>query len=71
MRRWGSGVVGGRAGASEEKAAAHSGSFSQSVQGFLMKMSTLLGIFQDPDVDLLLPASPTRPSLAQTVSGEA
>lgn len=57
-------------GTGEGKASAHAGLFYPNVQGFLMKMSTLLGIFQDRDVDLPLPASPTPPSLAQTAIGE-
>lgn len=65
---WGAGEQ--RRGAWEGKASAHAGLFSPNVQGLLMKMSTLLGIFQDPDVDLPLPASPTPPSLAQTARAE-
>lgn len=67
MGRGGLGGCRGRGGG-EGKAAAHAGLLSPNVQGFLMKMSTLLGIFQAPDVDLPLPASPTPPSLAQTAS---
>ena len=51
----------GREGAREGKAAGQADLFSPNVRGFLMKMSTLLGIFQDPDADLPLPASPPHP----------
>lgn len=61
---------GAREGAREGKATVQADLFSPNVRGFLMKLSTLLGIFQDTDADLSLPASPTPPSLAQTASGE-
>lgn len=61
---------GAREGAREGKATAQADLFSPNVQGFLMKLSTLLGIFQDAAADLSFPASPTPPSLAQTASGE-
>lgn len=51
--------------------AACTGLFSPNGQGFIMKMSALVGIFQNPDADLLLPASPTPPSLVQTESGDS
>lgn len=55
----------------EGRGAAQADLLSPNVQGFLMKMSTLVGIFQDPDADLLLPVSPTPPSLAHTASQAA
>lgn len=58
-RAIGSGRAGGRG--PEGKAAGQADLFSPNVRGFLMKMSTLLGIFQDPDADLPLPASPPHP----------
>lgn len=60
-----------REGTREGKATAQADVFSPNVPEFLMKPSTFLGIFQDPDADLRLLASPTPPSLAQTASGDA
>lgn len=50
-----------RRGAGKGKASELAGLFSPNVQGFLMKMSTLLGIFQDPDVDLPLASGSPPP----------
>lgn len=51
-----------RRGAGKGKASELAALFSPNVQGFLMKMSTLLGIFQDPDVDLPLASGFPHPT---------
>lgn len=56
----------GRERARQGKATAQADLFSPNVQGSLVKMSTLLGIFQDSDADSPLSGHPTPPSLRQT-----
>lgn len=52
------GVGWGEEEAGDGKATARADLFFPNERRSVMKMSTLVGIFQDPDADLSLPASP-------------